>query len=44
MRGDANTLIYFIAAVIVLHFFVDLIWVAYKLNKKKDGDTSEKKY
>tara|TARA_R110000868_G_scaffold66877_3_gene198851 strand:- start:21821 stop:21952 length:132 start_codon:yes stop_codon:yes gene_type:complete len=43
MRGDSNTLIYVIAAVIALHFIVGFIWLAYKLNKKKDDDISKKK-
>ena len=43
MRGESNTLIYIIATVIVLHFIIGFIWLAYKLNRKKDSDTSKKK-
>ena len=43
MRGESNTLIYIIAAVIVVHFLVGFIWLAYKLNGKKDSDTFKKK-
>ena len=40
MREDSNTLIYTIAAVIILHFVVGFVWLAYKLSRKKK-DTSK---
>jgi len=36
MRGDSNLTIYIIAGIILLHFIVGFIWLAIKLNKKKD--------
>lgn len=35
MRSGSNTLIYIIGGIIVLHFVVGFIWLAYKLTKKK---------
>lgn len=34
--GDSNTTIYIVATIIILHFLVGFIWLAYKLTKKKD--------
>lgn len=36
MRGESNTIIYIIAGIILLHFVVGFIWLAYKLSKKKE--------
>lgn len=36
MRGDSNTLIYIVGGIILLHFVVGFIWLAFKMNKKKD--------
>jgi len=36
MNGSSNTTIYIVAGVIILHFLVGFIWLAYKLIKKKD--------
>ncbi len=37
MRSDSNMLIYIIGGVISLHFVVGFIWLAIKMNKKKDN-------
>lgn len=37
MRNDSNTLIYIVGGIILLHFLVGFIWLAYKLNKKDDS-------
>jgi len=36
MRSDSNTIIYIIGGIIVLHFLVGIVWLAYKLSKKKE--------
>ncbi|MFD0797755.1 hypothetical protein ACFQZJ_09800 [Maribacter chungangensis] len=40
MRGDSNTLIYSIGAIILLHFVVGFIWLAVKMTKKKDDNVN----
>jgi len=38
MRSDSNTLIYIIGGIILLHFVVGFIWLAFKMSKKKDDN------
>jgi cbb3-type cytochrome oxidase subunit 3 len=33
---NSNTTIYIVAAIIILHFLIGFIWLAYKLTKKKE--------
>ena len=35
MRGNSNTFIYIVAAIVLLHFIVGFVWLIYKMNKKK---------
>ena len=37
---SSNTTIYTVAAVIIIHFLVGFIWLAYKLTNKKDDEPS----
>jgi hypothetical protein len=36
MQDNSNTTIYIVAGIIIIHFLVGFIWLAYKLTKKKD--------
>ena len=36
MNDNANTTLYIVAGIIVLHFVVGFLWIVNKLTKKKD--------
>lgn len=38
MRSDFNTWIYFVGGVVLLHFVVGFIWLAFKMTKKNNGN------
>jgi|TARA_R110002020_G_scaffold80895_2_gene201477 type IV secretory pathway VirB3-like protein len=38
MRDNSNITIYIIAGIILLHFVVGFVWLAFKLTKKKDEE------
>ena len=41
MRGDSNTGIYVVAAIIILHFVVGFAFLIYKMNKKPKNKKEE---
>ena len=38
MESNSNTTLYIVAGIVILHFLVGFIWLAYKLTKKNDEE------
>ncbi len=41
MRGNSNTTLYIVAAIIIVHFLAGFIYLIYKMNKKSDDKKEE---